>query len=356
MTTSFGPGLTLAGEYYTQAVRPVLDAACPGLPHSAALLGAGSEVLGFDSDRSTDHDWGPRLQIFLADGDAGRRAARIEAALALGLPPAFGGYPTAFPRSHEPGGRPRHGVEVAGLGAWLTARLGFDPRAGVSLLDWLATPAQRLAEVTAGWVFHDGTGELSRARGHLRWYPDDVWRYVLACQWHRIAEEEAFPGRCAEAGDELGSAVITARLARDLIRLGLLMGRRYPPYSKWLGTSFARLPAAGPLAAALAAVITATDWPSREAHLGRAYRAAAVWHNDLGLTAPLDPGTRPFYDRPYQVLAAGRFSHALRAGIADPRLGRLPLTGACDQFIDSTPALGDLTLLRAATALILDRG
>jgi hypothetical protein len=355
MATSFVPGLTLAGEYYTQVVRPLLDAACPGLPHSAALLGAGSEVLGFDSGRSTDHDWGPRLQIFLADGEAGRHTAGIETALARGLQPAFRGYPTAFPRSHEPGGRARPGVEVAGIGGWLTARLGFDPRTGVSLLDWLATPAQRLAEVTTGRVFHDGTGELGRARAHLSWYPDDVWRYVLACQWHRIAEEEAFPGRCAEAGDELGSAVVTARLARDLMRLGLLMGRRYPPYSKWLGTAFARMPAAGPLAAALAAAVTAADWPSREAHLGRAYRAAAAWHNDLGLTAPLDPGTRPFYDRPYQVLGAGRFTGALRAGIAGPPLRRLPLTGACDQFIDSTPALGDLTLLRAATAASLNQ-
>ena len=65
---------------------------------------------------------------------------------------------------------------------------------------------------------------------------------MLACQWSRIAEEEAFPGRCAEAGDELGSAVVTARLARDLMGLWLLMSRRYPPYSKWLGSAFARVP------------------------------------------------------------------------------------------------------------------
>ena len=354
MTTRFMPGLTLAGEYYTQVVRPLLDEACPDLPHSAALLGAGSEVLGLDSARSTDHDWGPRLQVFLPDGEAGR-AAGLTALLARRLPVSFRGYPTAFPRSHESGGDPRHGVEVAGLSAWLTGQLGFDPRAGVGLLDWLATPAQRLAETTAGRVFHDGTRDLGRVRAHLRWYPDDVWRYVLACQWHHIAEEEAFPGRCAEAGDELGSAVVTARLARDLMRLGLLMGRRYPPYSKWLGAACARLPAAGPLAAALAAAVTATDWPTREAHLTRAYQVAAAWHNDLGLTRPLDPGTHPYYDRPYQVLGAGRFTQALGAGIADPRLRGLPLTGACDQFIDSTPALGDLTFLRAATALVLNR-
>ena len=78
-------------------VRPLLDEAFPGLRHSAARLGEGSEVLGFDTDRSTDHDWGPRLQIFLADGDAGRLPGAIAAMLAERLPAAFGGYPTAYP-------------------------------------------------------------------------------------------------------------------------------------------------------------------------------------------------------------------------------------------------------------------
>jgi hypothetical protein len=76
----------------------------------------------------------------------------------------------------------------------------------VAVTDWLVTPTQRLAEFTGGRVFHDGPGDLSRARARLTWYPRDVWLCVLACQWERIAQEEAFPGRCAEAGDELGSA------------------------------------------------------------------------------------------------------------------------------------------------------
>ena len=89
-------------------------------------------------------------------------------------------------------------------------------------------------------MFHDGLGELEPVRASLAWYPRDIWCYLLACQWQRISQEEPFPGRCAEAGDDLGLLVITARLARDLMRLCLLMDRRYPPYSKWLGTAFAR--------------------------------------------------------------------------------------------------------------------
>ena len=48
--------------------------------------------------------------------------------------------------------------------------------------DWLATPYQRLAEITAGAVFHDEPGELSRVRTRLTWYPHGMWRYVLSCQ------------------------------------------------------------------------------------------------------------------------------------------------------------------------------
>ena len=354
MAPRFVPGLALARDFYGSVVRPLLHAECPGLAYAAALVGPGSDVAGYDTERSTDHDWGPRLQVFLpdsdADSDADRRAARVSAMLADRLPARFRGYPVRFPRTHEPDGVARHRVEVAGLGAWLTGWLGFDPRGALTLLDWLATPTQRLAELTTGEVFHDGTGELTRARANVAWYPDDVWRYVLACQWRRVDQEEPFPGRCAEAGDDLGSRVVTARLARDLMRLCLLMHRRYPPYSKWLGTAFARLPGGAELAATLTAAVSADGYPARERHLTEAMTAVAALHNERGLTPPLDVGTRPFFDRPYQVLGAGRFTAALRATITDPRIRELPLAGAADQFADSTDAAGDLGFLRASTS------
>ncbi|HET6188283.1 MAG TPA: DUF4037 domain-containing protein [Trebonia sp.] len=350
MAPDFVPGLRLAREFYATSVRPLLESQFPGLAYAAALLGPGSEVLGCDSQRSTDHDWGPRLQVFLGDGDAARYAAPVTAMLASRLPATFGGYPVAFPVTGETDGDARHRVQVTGLGAWLTHRLGFDPRSGVTVQDWLAIPSQRLAEFTAGDVFHDGPGELTRARGALAWYPHDVWLHLLACQWQRIGQEEPFPGRCAEAGDDLGSVIVTARLARDLMRLCLLMHRRYPPYSKWLGTAVARLPDTAGLTASLTAAISAGGWPAREQRLREAYETVAALHNELGLTPPLDPRTRPFYDRPYQVIGAGRFTAALREAITDPAVRRLPPTGAVDQFIDSTDAAGDLGFLRACVA------
>ncbi len=322
MTALFMPGLKLAAAFYAEVVRPLLDEAFTQLPYAAALLGQGSEVLGFDAERSTDHDWGPRLQIFLADDQSRGQATKITAMFSRRLPATFRDYPTAFRVTREPGGSAGHRVEVTGLASWLNSQLGFDPRRPITAADWLATSTQRLAEVTAGAVFHDGLGDLSQARTRLAWYPREVWLYVLACQWQRIAEEESFPGRCAEAGDELGSAIVTARLARDLMRLCLLMHRRYPPYSKWLGTAF----------------------------FCQAFEAAAAMHNKLGITKPLDTQTRPFWNRPYRVLDAGRFTTALLAAVTDPQIRGLPAAGAVDQFIDSTEALGKTEFLRATIA------
>jgi hypothetical protein len=356
VTPTFVPGLDLARDFYAAEVRPLLQREFPRLEYAAALLGPGSDVAGYDTERSTDHDWGPRLQIFLADEadeHAGGDAAGLTAMLAERLPDSFRGYPVRFPVTREPDGVARHRVEVSGLGTWLSVRLGFDPRQAVTLLDWLATPAQLLAEFTEGEVFHDERGELTRARQNAAWYPHDVWLYVLACQWQRIDQEEPFPGRCAEAGDELGSRVVTARLARDLMRLCLLMHRRYPPYSKWLGTAFARLPGAAPMVGSLTAAICADTYPARERQLSEALTAAAALHNQLRLTPPLDPRTRPFFNRPFQVLGAARFAAALREAITDPLVGRLPPVGAVDQFIDSTDAAGDLSLLRACAAAAL---
>ena len=58
------PGRELCAAFYREAVRPLLDRELGGPVHSAGLMGPGSEVLGFDTERSTDHHWGPRLQLF----------------------------------------------------------------------------------------------------------------------------------------------------------------------------------------------------------------------------------------------------------------------------------------------------
>lgn len=233
---SFVPGLILARRFHDEVVGPLLARRLPGLPYSAGLLDGGSELLGLDTPRSTDHDWGPRTRVFVGKA---HDVAPVRAVLDAELPARFLGWPTRY--AGGPSARlgtvradgDRHGVTVDELGGWLRERLGADPRAGLTAADWLATPTQRLAELTGGAVFHDGLdGALTGVRARLAWYPDDVWRYVLASGWQRVAQAEHLAGRCAEVGDDLGSRVVVAGLARDLMRLGLLLHRRWPPYAE----------------------------------------------------------------------------------------------------------------------------
>lgn len=333
----FVSGLELNAGFYRDAVAPLLS----GRAHAAALLGDGSDVLGYDTERSTDHGWGPRLQVFVA----GPEIPAMREILDAGLPETYQGRPVRYGWDEVPVGI--H-VVVATIAAWVRTEIGRDPRDGMSTMDWLLAPQQRLLGVVRGAVYADPDGELGQVRGLLAWYPRGVWLWLLACQWTRIAQEEAFVGRSAEVGDDLGSAVVAARLVRDLMRLCLLLARRYAPYSKWLGSAFARLAAAPELAPLLRRALAAADYPSRERHLGDAYEVVARLQNRTRLATWVDPTRRPYRGRPYQVIRADRFAEALAATLTDPALRELPRVGSVDQWADSTDFLGRQDLVRGA--------
>jgi hypothetical protein len=48
----FISGLALSEAFYREAVRPLLAEHFPGLPHAAALVGWGSDVVGYDDAQS----------------------------------------------------------------------------------------------------------------------------------------------------------------------------------------------------------------------------------------------------------------------------------------------------------------
>jgi len=348
----FVPGLDLNRAFYREAVQPLLDARFPDLRYAAALIGYGSDVLGYDTPRSTDHEWGPRLLLFLPDDTDPRLGEEIDQALSERLPVAFRGYSTSFGpkdangvRLMVPGeaGHVTHHVDVWTLHAFTQMELGLAPDQPLRARDWLVLPEQKLLQVTGGEVFHDGLGGLTAVREHLRFYPYAIWLYLMAAQWMRLAQIEPFVGRTAEAGDDLGSRLVTASLARDLMKLSFLHARQYAPYSKWFGTAFARLPVARALGPTLQQVLAAADGPTREEALVAAYAIVAERHNALGVTPPLDSQATQFFSRPYRVLAAGRFAEALVQAIEDEEVteilraaGRI---GAIDQISDSTDLL-----------------
>lgn len=356
--TNFIPGRQFNGLFFEEVVRPILDRRLPNLRYSAALIGPGSEVLGYDSERSTDHGWGPRLALFLPEASHRTFAPLITTALGEELPATFRGYPTTTSdlatadravEGSQPGAV-NHLVKVYTWSAFLFVQLGIESITTLRPIDWLLMSDQALLEVTTGAVYHDGLETLNRGRSQLAYYPDQVWFYLLASGWKRIAQEEPFVGRCGEAGDEMGSRIVTARLIRDLMRLCFLLERRYAPYSKWLGTAFNSLRCAAELTPSLDGALRSNSWQERQGLLCVAYEAAARLHNALGITPELDPKVRQFHARPYLVLDAERFANSTVALINDPELvyirDYVGLIGGIDQMADSVDLLGRTDLRR----------
>ncbi len=348
----FIPGLKLSELFYGEAVKPLLDHYFRTVPYSAALLGPGSEVLGFDTAQSTDHDWGPRLLLFLAEEDYSHYHLEIDQMLRQKLPRQIHGYPTDYAKQgdhavgtpHEP---VDHSVRIFTVQGFFRTALNFDPTHAPSVIDWLTFPEQILRSVTAGQVFHDGLGQLEQVRRLLHYYPHDIWLYLLACQWRRIAQEQAFMGRCGQVGDELGSRLVAARLVRDLMKLGFLMERQYAPYIKWFGTAFAQLHCAAELGPLLLETLAADHWQAREKPLSAAYELVARLHNALAITQPLPTQVSLYYERPFLVIHGDNFAQAIHAAITSEEVRALPANiGALDQWIDSTDILDDVTRFR----------
>lgn len=93
---SFVPGPELAERLDAGAVRPLLERFAPELPYAAGLIGSGSDVLGLDTVRPMDHDWGPRLFLYLGDGRLPELRDRLDQMLRERLPPAIAEHPTGF--------------------------------------------------------------------------------------------------------------------------------------------------------------------------------------------------------------------------------------------------------------------
>jgi hypothetical protein len=137
------------------------------------------------------------------------------------LPYKFMGYSAHFGEPDEEGVRLRqektsgtvdHMVEVHTIRRFFASQIGLNPHEELGPIDWLTVPEQKLLEVSAGCVYHDGLGELEAVRARLAYYPRDVWLYLLSAQWRRIGELEAFVGRARFA------AAIDAAITNPEIR------------------------------------------------------------------------------------------------------------------------------------------
>lgn len=355
----FIKGLELNELFYNEVVASILNSYFPNLEYSAALIGWGSDVLGYDDAQSADHNWGVRFQLFLSEQDFGKFRQPVNDVLDEHLPSEFRGHPTAFEivvNEDQRGAAVshKHNIDVETTKGFFSRYLGCDPFGEITAVDWLAFHEHKLLAVTSGKVFYDGLGELEPIRQKFAYYPKDVWLYMLAAQWIRIFEEQAFVGRCGFVRDELGSMLIAARQVENLMRLCFLIERKYAPYSKWFGTAFSRLDCVSELNPIFMQILRAKDWRERQKFLARAYETVARMHNALKITIPMREQAAEHGGRSYLIVGDERYPEELRKALTSEEVKNIKHElGSINQFIVSNSQLNNLFLCRKLKELFV---
>ncbi len=349
MKDHFIPGLKASELFYHEVVHPILDEHFPGLKHAAGKLHRGSDVLGFDTPHSMDHDWGPsKLDLFLEEEACDQSGQKIATVMTDSLPHEFHDLPVDFEDPGIDGGTIKfvaagpvsHQIKVTTVRRFFEDYIGLHPLDGLEAVDWLLIAPQFFRTIASGKKYHDGLNELRQARDTLAWYPHEIWLYLMACQWRKIDQEEPFMARCGDVGDDLGSRLIAARLILELMRLCFLMEKQYWPYAKWFGTAFSKLKCAEQLTPIFNTVHSAKNWRERENDLSIPYLQVAHMHNELAVTNQVKPQISDFHTRPYRVPQSSRFVDALYAQISSKAVKALPQdVGGVAQYVNSTDIL-----------------
>ncbi len=224
-------GMELARRFYAGIALPAFQRqASDLLPELAwGLVGPGSECYGLDDEISRDHDWGPRVCVWVSEPvfeQEGERLARIYDSLDT----TFLGYGPI--RRLDPR-FPRDGV--MSTERFYRTYLGTaEPPA--TLRDWLLFPEEALSLCTNGEVFADPRGEFSRMRDTLLGYfPRDLWLKKIASRCKAAARHGQYNlTRARKRADSLTALYHTAQFAREASALTCLLYRTYRTVDKWL--------------------------------------------------------------------------------------------------------------------------
>ena len=360
--TAFIKGKELCRGFFEQVAKPILDRGFPGLVYSAGLLGYGSDVLGYDDVVSTDHMWGPRFYLFLREEDKALQPHILEA-FSQEFPYTYRGYSVHFSRPDPNDKGIRHAEAITQgqvdpliffhtFEEYLDFYLGTHYPETLTDVEWLSLPEHHLLALAKGEFYVDMLHCQERLEP-LRFYPENVWLYLVASCWSLVAEEQAFVKRCASVGDSLGSALVCGRIAERLMRLCFLYCRQYAPYSKWFGTAFQQLPIPQELKDAIGAAVAATDTTQREDNLVRAQQLTAQLHNSLGVTEAVPAEIVPYFGRDIKVIYADKIAHIVR-GHVQGALASAPLIGSLSQVANFTTLYEDIPLRRRVEGLYQD--
>ena len=336
-------GLDLCRRYFHECVKPVIEEKYPRINdfYSCALIGSCSDVLENDDEYSCDHEWGPRLLIFI---DEKHRHAISELKLILNknIPFEFLGFCTRFVFDNETGHVrvPSHthegfvNIDFYTYDEYINDFLGtLSPSCD---LDWLSVPENKLLEITSGEIFYDGNNVLhEKLKIFKAYYPPDVWKYRLAYLWQNIGWNIDIIGLCSKRGDIISEKIAVYKTILPMIKIISAYNRKYSPsYGKWIGKEFYKLPKLADETGFLIEESLKTDDADKIiSSLEIIVRKITAFHNtyqelpEINIEKSTSIFSRGFWNIDCQKIADTIYNSV------EGELKNMPLHGALDQFV-----------------------
>ena len=244
-------GLELAREFYRDTARAAIAEEFPDYAARIAvgLAGPGSECFGYDDAISQDHDFVPRLCLWLTEEDAKEIGGKLQA--------RYEAWTASFAAVTEQA-RDRSGV--ISIPDYYRRFTGC-PGVPADAIGWLRIPEHLLATATNGEVFRDDLGAFSAVReALLAGYPADVRRKRLAARVFAMGQAGQYNlPRCLKRGDAVAARLAETEFLRETLMAVCLLNGRYAPYYKWLYRAASELPIAAEAVRMAAALLTASD-------------------------------------------------------------------------------------------------
>ncbi|MDO4288728.1 MAG: DUF4037 domain-containing protein [Eubacterium sp.] len=223
-------GLKLSETYYLEMVAPEIKRSCPKALSflAAGLVGEGSECFGFDDEISQDHDFGPRVCLWLTEEGEEQYGEALRSVLEKTKESCDRHFSSL--QTKEAAGRSgvlkisefyqKYTGKAAGPGTWQ---------------EWIKLPQEHLATCTNGAVFWDAAGEFTAVRKRLLgYYPEDVRIKKIVAKAALAAQAGQYNfERCLRRGEQTAATMALGEFLKHSMELVYLLNRTYMPYYKW---------------------------------------------------------------------------------------------------------------------------
>lgn len=235
-------GLELCRRYYEEICRPAIETSFAGYVDKMAfgLAGDGSECYGFDDEVSQDHDFGPRIMIWLTLEDFDEFGEKLHN-FVINLPRNFLGYNGLNTSCYGEG---REGVFT--IPGFYKRFLGIDHLPS-TIREWRLLPESNLSIATNGQIFSDPVGEFTRFRNTLlEGYPGDLRLKMMAARCMKMAQSGQYNyARSFKRGEFVAALMAVSEFIDSAVSLVYLMNNRYKPFYKWMHRGLKELPLLG---------------------------------------------------------------------------------------------------------------